>query len=114
MSHTFKPGDTVKVKQTAGFSRGSAGVVVQRPSEFDKSEAPENAVFVLRDGAGTPVFFYPTELERYAPPPVYTDTDRLDWVIRVYGLAHLKDRSIIDAVMTQSAEIAARAKKVAE
>lgn len=51
----FKRGDRVEVNQHSGFNKGAKGVV-----EFVE---PSGKVWVLRDGAGSEVFFYPEELD---------------------------------------------------
>ena len=53
---SFKRGDRVKVKQTAGFHKGASGVV-----EF--VEPSGEKIWVTRDGASRPVFYYGEELE---------------------------------------------------
>jgi hypothetical protein len=53
---SFKRGDRVKVKQTAGFHKGASGVV-----EF--VEPSGEKIWVTRDGASSPVFYYGEELD---------------------------------------------------
>lgn len=50
----FETGQRIIVAPHAGFHRGARGVV-----EF---HAPDGRVWVLRDGAGSCVFYYPHEL----------------------------------------------------
>ena len=52
----FVRGDRVSVNSSSGFHQGARGVV-----EFVE---PSGKVWVLRDGASGPVFFYPKELDK--------------------------------------------------
>lgn len=52
---TFKKGDRVQVKQTAGFHKGAVG-------EIDYID-PSGKVWVIRDGAKTPVYYHRDELD---------------------------------------------------
>jgi hypothetical protein len=52
---TFRVGDRVQVKQTAGFHKGATGVI-----DFIE---PLGKVWVTRDGAGSPVYYHNEELE---------------------------------------------------
>lgn len=51
----FRQGTPVRVKSDAGFHPNMTGVV--------SFHAPDDRVWVLRDGASKEVFFYPNELE---------------------------------------------------
>jgi len=51
----FAPNTRVRVRVNAGFNRGALGRVAYH--------APDNLVWVRRDGASSDVFFYPYELE---------------------------------------------------
>lgn len=51
----LKRGDRVRVNDRSGFSKGSKGTV-----EFVE---PVERIWVLRDGASSPVFFYDYELD---------------------------------------------------
>lgn len=63
----FVPGDRVKVKSTAGFSRHATGVVTAREQNPNAAwfveGFPEGVVWVLRDGASGACYFHPEELE---------------------------------------------------
>lgn len=53
----FEPGTRVRANQTAGFHRGAEGTVqFQEPGSHFR-------VWVLRDKADSPVFYYPDELD---------------------------------------------------
>jgi hypothetical protein len=56
----FNIGSRVKVAQTAGFSRGAKGAVVETPEGFTHLD---NRIFVLRDGASSAVWFFDYELK---------------------------------------------------
>ena len=53
---TFVRGGRVVVNESSGFNRGARGVV-----EFVE---PSGKVWVLRDGASSPVYFHPSELDK--------------------------------------------------
>lgn len=53
----FEEGERVVVKMNAGFHKGAHGVI-----KF--VEPSGNRVWVIRDGASTPVWYSPMELER--------------------------------------------------
>lgn len=52
----FDPGQDVQVADHAGFHRGALGVV--------EYHAPDDRVWVKRDGASRAVFYYPHELHK--------------------------------------------------
>lgn len=54
----IRRGDRVQANQSAGFHKGAIGTV-----EF--VEPTYTKVWVLRDGASTPVFYHPNELDVY-------------------------------------------------
>lgn len=53
----FKRGDRVLINQTSGFSKGHKGVI-----EFVEPTI-QGRIWVLRDGASDPAYFYPSELD---------------------------------------------------
>ncbi|URA07179.1 hypothetical protein P9A48_gp71 [Xanthomonas phage Mallos] len=57
----FPPKTRVRVRGDSGFHRGARGTV--------SYHAPDDRVWVLRDGAGSDVFFYPYELEELEECP---------------------------------------------
>lgn len=69
IEHDFDRGQHVEVLQTAGFHRGATGVVAfvqHRGLETDR-------IWVDREGAGSAVWYHPSELKRVdAPNPDLT------------------------------------------
>lgn len=53
--YTFRIGDRVEVKQTAGFHKGAMGEV--------KFIEPRGRIWVLRDNSGSPVYYHNDELK---------------------------------------------------
>lgn len=51
----FAAGARIRVRDTAGFNRGARGTV--------SYHAPDDRVWVRRDGAGSDCYFHPYELE---------------------------------------------------
>lgn len=66
VAHDFDRGCRVEVLQTAGFDRGAKGTVafVQKYGQDDGSDS----IWIDRDGAGSAVWYHPSELKFEDPP----------------------------------------------
>jgi len=58
----MKIGDRVRASKTAGFHKGARGVIVEPPTG-QRDKTLDNQVWVLRDGASSPVWYGKSELE---------------------------------------------------
>jgi hypothetical protein len=83
-------GDRILVNQSAGFHRGARGAVVETPPGRDHYPG---CLWVLRDGAGSAVWYHRMELDRdpnWTPPrpvePMESELRILGWVEEVLGI----------------------------